>query len=234
MGFSAQILLDSLSPAGARLTTMQVSFPRFVLAEFNTHRVFSRNSASSRAIPTEKLIARIIEDPVYPVEWGLNQRGMSAQEVLTPEDERRARDVWDAAMSNAIAAVREMQLYHVHKQIINRILEPFMWHTVIVTSTEWGNFFALRCASNAQPEIRVAAERMRDAYNASEPHRLEVGQWHLPFVQHDERTFDLQIQKKVSAARCARVSYLTHEGKRDIEKDDTRINWKKNTFPFRK
>jgi len=107
----------------------------------------------------------------------------------------------------------------VHKQELNRILEPFLWHTVIVTATEWENFFELRCSSSAQPEIRAAAVRMREAIDASRPQPVAVGEWHTPLLQDDERALDLETRRRVSAARCARVSYLTHEGKREIAKD---------------
>jgi thymidylate synthase ThyX len=108
---------------------------------------------------------------------------------------------------------------HVHKQELNRLLEPFLWHTVIVSATEWQNFFELRCAPNAQPEIRVAALLMLEAMNASVPQALDYGAWHTPLLQPDENNLDPEIQRRISAARCARVSYLTHEGLREIERD---------------
>jgi thymidylate synthase ThyX len=217
--YSARVLLDSVSPAGVRLTTLEVTFPRFVLAEFNTHRMFSRNSASSRAVPTSKLLERVETDPVLPLEWGRNKAGMSADDLLSPEEESQARHVWLSARDGAVARARELVELKVHKQELNRVLEPFLWHTVIVTATEWENFFALRCAPTAQPEIRAAAVRMRDALAAGTPAPVALGAWHVPLVQHDERQLPLDLQKKISAARCARVSYLTHEGKREIEKD---------------
>ena len=218
-GFAARVLADSVSPAGIRLTTLEVRFPRFILAEFNTHRVFSRNSASSRAIPTKKLIERVLENPALPVEWGVNKPGMSASEALTTEQTEEAKAEWLRARDSAVEHVRKLQAFNVHKQVINRPLEPFMWHAVIVTATEWKNFFALRLAPNAQPEIRVAAQHMRAAMDASEPTPVAPGEWHLPLVQDDERGLPIEELKKISAARCARVSYLTHEGKRDIERD---------------
>ncbi len=218
-GFSARVLTDSVSPAGIRVTTMEVRFPRFVLSEFNTHRSFSRSSASSRAVPTNKMIERILQNPAMPVEWGVNKAGMSASEALTQEQAREARAEWLRARDSAVEHVRSLQKFNVHKQVINRILEPFMWHTVIVTATEWENFYSLRCAPNAQPEIRVAAELMRDAMNTSQPRSVDFGEWHLPLVQDDERDLPIEQLKKISAARCARVSYLTHDGKRDIAKD---------------
>jgi thymidylate synthase ThyX len=219
MAYSARVLLDSVSPAGVRLTTLEVSFPRFVLSEFNTHRVFSRNSASSRAVPTSKLLDRVANDPVVPLEWGRNKAGMSADDVLSPEEEEGAKLIWLSARDAALEHARRLLELKVHKQELNRILEPFLWHTVIVTATEWENFFALRCAPTAQPEIRAAAERMRGALAASTPREVGYAQWHLPLVQDDERALDVESRKKISAARCARVSYLTHEGKRELEKD---------------
>ncbi|MGA8325961.1 MAG: FAD-dependent thymidylate synthase [Candidatus Cybelea sp.] len=219
MAYRARVLLDSVSPAGVRLTTLEVSFPRFVLAEFNTHRVLSRNSASSRAVPTSKLIDRVERDPVVPLEWGRNKAGMSASDMLSDEEARAARAIWLQARDDAVVRARELLALNVHKQELNRLLEPFLWHTVIVSATEWSNFFDLRCAPNAQPEIRAAALEMRAAIDASRPQRVALGEWHTPLLQEDERDLDLETRRRISAARCARVSYLTHEGKREIEKD---------------
>jgi thymidylate synthase ThyX len=98
-------------------------------------------------------------------------------------------------------------------------LEPFLWHTVIVSATEWDNFFELRCSPNAQPEIREAALRLKNAMDASSPQQLQHGDWHTPLLQPDEFGLELQTRKEISVARCARVSYLTHDGRRAIEKD---------------
>lgn len=219
MGYNARVLLDSVAPNGVRLATLEVTFPRFVLAEFNTHRVFSRNSASSRAVPTAKLIERVEREPAMPLEWGRNKAGMSASDVLTGDEAESAAAIWLRARDDAVARARELVRLNVHKQELNRILEPFLWHTVIVTSTEWKNFFDLRCAPNAQPEIRAAAVRMREAIASSDPRSVELGEWHTPLLQEDESELDSETRRRVSAARCARVSYLTHEGKREIAKD---------------
>jgi thymidylate synthase ThyX len=213
------VLLDSLSPAGIRLITLEVCFPRFVLAELNTHRSFSRNSASSRAIPTSKLLERVESDPVLPLEWGRNRAGMSASDLLTEREAEEAKRIWLLARDAAVAHARKLLELKVHKQELNRLLEPFLWHTVIVSATEWENFFELRCAPNAQPEIRAAALQMRDAIDASRPRPVGYGEWHLPLLQDDERGLDHETEKQISAARCARVSYLTHEGNRETEKD---------------
>lgn len=235
MGFSARILLDSISPAGVRLTTMEVTFPRFILSEFNTHRMMSKNSASSRAIPTSKLIERVIQEPAMPVEWGKNKKGMSADEELDSAEQEAARKEWLNARDRAVETAKRFADLHVHKQVTNRILEPFMWHTVIVTSTEWQNFFNLRCAPNAQPEIRVAANLIRDQYSSGVPTPVAMGKWHLPLLQDDERNLPIEEQKKISVARCARVSYLTHDGKRDIQADldlFTRLKTDGHLSPF--
>jgi thymidylate synthase ThyX len=165
------------------------------------------------------MIERALQNPAMPVEWGVNKPGMSASEALTEAQTEEAKAEWLRARDSAVEHVRTLQKFNVHKQVINRILEPFMWHTVIVTATEWENFYSLRCAPNAQPEIRVAAVLMRDAMRASQPRTVGLGEWHLPLVQDDERDLPIEQLKKISAARCARVSYLTHDGKRDIAKD---------------
>lgn len=217
---SARILADSISPDGVRLTTIEATFHRFVLAEMNTHRVFSRNSASSRAIPVEKMIGRVLRDPAIPVYWGKNQKGMSADEELSADQQEDARGCWIDASQEAVGYAQMLLDDGVHKQLANRLLEPFMWHTAIITATEWKNFFALRIDPNAQPEIRAVALEMADAIHQSEPQQLGYGHWHLPLINEDDwenkGDFDLT---KVSVGRCARVSYLTHEGKRDLQAD---------------
>lgn len=226
--YEARIEKDSLSPDGVRLTTFVVTFPRIVLAEFNTHRMFSRNSASSRAIPVEKRIKMIEADPFIPEQFGKNQKGMQADEVLADDDSWRAASVWRNARDLACASAEVLAGLGVHKQLANRLLEPFCWNTVVVTATEWDNFFSLRCHKNAQPEIQKIALMMLELYVAGKPEQLQYGQWHLPFIyEEDEYTFSDQDPaalpraeiKMASAGRCARVSYLTHDGKRDPAKD---------------
>ena len=214
------VKLDRIEFAGERDTyDVEVDGPyhNFVANGFIVHN--SRNSASSRAVPTNRMVERVLQNPAMPVEWGVNKPGMSASETLTPQLAEEAKAEWLRARDSAVDHVRDLQQLNVHKQVINRIMEPFMWHTVIVTATEWHNFFKLRLAENAQPEIRVAAQHMRAAIDASKPAPIEDGAWHLPLIQEDERSLPIEQLKKISAARCARVSYLTHDGKRDIEKD---------------
>lgn len=222
MTYNAKILADSVSPAGVRLTTMEVTFPRFILPEFNTHRMFSRNSASSRAIPVEKMIQRVKENPFIPEYWGANQPGMQAHQEIPENLKTYAYMEWVRAFGEAIRAAEYLAGVGVHKQLANRLLEPFSWHTVIVSATEWDNFFALRCHPDAQPEIRKIAEMMRDEMALSTPQLIQFGEWHLPLtpdLQELTRNYDDEQIKRISAGRCARVSFLTHDRKRDPEKD---------------
>lgn len=225
MPYACRIEADSINPVGDRLTTFVVTYPRMVHAELMTHRVFSRNSSSSRAIPSEKLIEQVLYDPAGPVWWGKNQSGMQAREELVGEDLQRARLKWLAARDEAVSSCQLLHRVGLHKQIANRLLEPWMWITVVISATEYENFFAQRCHPDAQPEIRHVADMMRALYRENRPAELAAGEWHLPFVRFEDivlspterRSMDELI--KLSTARCARVSYLTHDGVRDPSAD---------------
>lgn len=228
--YEAKVLADSIA-SGVRLTTLQVTMPRFILAEFNTHRMLSRNSASSRAIPVEKRIEQVRADPFVPEAFGKNQRGMQAGTELSEADQVLARERWRAAALQACESAERLAASGVHKQWANRLIEPFCWHTVIVTATEWANFFALRCHPAAQPEMQVTAGLMREAMDGSKPVECPDGMWHLPYVDTSMGDFEWARRStrehgsvgialaKLSTARCARVSYLTHEGLRDVKAD---------------
>jgi len=218
---TAKIIEDSLSPIGVRLTTLEVTMHRFILPEFNTHRKFSRNSASSRAIPVEKQIEKIIKNPAIPAEWRSEKSGMSGGDVLSLEKILACQSAWEEALESAIEQAERLSKLGVHKSIINRILEPFMWQTVIVSSTEWSNFLTQRNSPLAQPEMRLLADSMQNALDHSKPSPVLYGGWHLPYITQRDREeaaskFELGY---ISAARCARVSYLTHDGRRDLGKD---------------
>jgi len=224
--YACKIIADSLcSIENIRLTTFEITFPRMVLAEFNTHRVFSRNSASSRAIPIEKQLAKVLNDPFIPIHWGKNQSGMQAMEELSPEEQALAVEEWLLARDSAVKHVGMLLKIGVHKQITNRLLEPFMWHTVVCTATEWDNYFHLRHNLMAQPEIDRIAGMMEDDYQGSTPKVLGPGEWHLPYIRPEEfGELTLNQLVKLSTARCARVSYLTQDGIRDPEADYTLYN----------
>lgn len=207
-----------------RLTTFVLSYPRFVHAELMTHRVFSRNASSSRAIPVATMIERATKQTAFPVYWGKNQKGMQAEEELSPKDIERAKGLWIAAAEQAARYAQEFIDLGIHKQIANRLIENFQNIEVVVTSTKWANFYALRNHKDAQPEIQELARQMFKAHRASVPKLLGPDEWHLPFVSEDERTsLAADVACKVSAARCARVSYLTHDKKVPTIEDDLKL-----------
>lgn len=223
MGVEAKVIADSISENGHRITTLQVKMHRFVLAEMNTHRAFSRNSASSRAIPTAKFRQMAIDDPAMPLKWGANRPGMQAGEELGPGSIEHCELEWLKLRDEAVSTHRKLEQMGLHKQVANRILEPFMWHTAVITATDWDNFENQRIDSAAQPEMYAAALAMGRARHNSVPVLVPQGGWHLPYIlleEISEAETDLLEAifgnlRRISAARCARVSYLTQEGKRD-------------------
>lgn len=299
----AKIIADSINPQGDRITTYILTFPRFILAELNTHRVFSKNSASSRAIPFEKMVKMVQEDPFIPIAWQKDHKGMQGTEYFSKEElfefqdfivvlekmfaeNKGIKDIllpllsdlvgvrktldnwWLFARDKAIQTSCLLHLFGVTKQLCNRLLEPFMWHTVLLTGTEFKNFFELRCpiyrtfgnvfksrkdciekypaninltdldwleATESQAEIHMQAlaEAMWDAMNESTPKELKAGEWHIPFGDNveyyvgsegydilcDKRITGNELSIKISTARCARLSYMTFDGKIDYEKD---------------
>ena len=223
---TAKIIADSISPSGVRLTTMELNYPRFIHSEFMTHRMFSRNASSSRAIPIEKMLKQVQENPAFPIHWGKTHPGMHAREEV--EHPVGAYREWIRCSIDAIESAEFLLNYGLHKQIVNRVLEPFQYIKVIVTATEWDNFFKLRLHADAQPEIYELARCMKVSMEDSIPNKLEYGEWHAPYVEWDEFTMSmfrnkedlLETKIKCSVARCARVSYLNHDNSSpDIEKD---------------
>jgi len=218
MAYKAQVLADSVSPDGVRLTTLEVTFPRFILAEFNTHRMFSRNSASSRAIPTEILIERVRTNPFIPETFNKRIKGMGVGETLEDKLHRRAEDEWRQAAIDAAYSAEKLMEIGIDKSRANRLLEPFLWHTVIVSATEWDNFFALRANPAAQPEMEIIARLMRSTMEMSFPRLVDYGEWHTPLAEaregldahettYNSAFVNWEIVKLLSASRCARVSY---------------------------
>lgn len=234
MTIKATIVADSISPLGKRLTSVLCEYPRFIHAEVMTHRAFSRNASSSRAIPVNTMLQRILADPAVPIRWGQNGRGMQDHGEMPPEVAEKAKGLWFRAMHKVHEVTQRMMILDPtpHKQITNRMMEPWSHITVLISSTKWANFFALRRHPDAQPEIAALANAIYDARKASTPKELEFGQWHLPFVrpedpalvaEHlgtDEDAAVLDVLLKLSVARCARTSYKDHFGKvPSIEKD---------------
>jgi len=221
-GITVKMIADSISPDGVRLTTMQLHYHRYIHSEFMTHRVFSRNASSSRAIPVKTLLKQVRENPMMPIHWGSNKPGMQAGEELEGEDLTSAKHWWIYAAKNAADSAEIMQQLGLHKQVANRLLEPFLAINVVVTATEWSNWFKLRDHKDAQPEIQELARCMKKCMDDSTPRQLVIGTWHLPYVSDEEINtwidddigiYDQAIEQglRSSAARCARVSYLNHD-----------------------
>lgn len=240
MTITAKVICDSICKhSKIRITTLELEYPRFIHSEFMTHRVFSRNASSSRAIPVAKMIQNIKNNPAMPIHWGANQPGMQARQELDPVAKEKAKARWLMAMAIAVEQAQDLNDLGAHKQIVNRILEPFTHIKVIVTATDYANFFALRDHEDAQPEIRELARVMKAAMGTSTPKSLGLGEWHLPYLddedlaninnhlvessitRHEPNKWEVcTMACAVSAARCARVSYLTHDGERPtLEKD---------------
>lgn len=244
MGFEVKVLADSIAPCGKRLITQLWRYPRPIHSEIMTHKMYSKNSASSRAIPTERLIQMILDDPWIPDYIGVNQKGMAPGEELTDEKRQQAVEAWIAARDAAVTQARVMLALGVHKGVVNRLLEPWMWITIIISATELPNLYALRLDKMAEPHFQHLTRMSKVAIDASTPKVLRAGQWHLPLVDLDEdwpAAFRLlfgdrpvegtpqdvtetnkhvfELLKKVSVGRCARVSYLTHDGRRDLKED---------------
>lgn len=211
---SAEVVLASLNKStGDVLTTYLLRYPRFIHSELMTHRVFSRNAASSRAIPVHKLIDQAVHDPATPLYWYKNQPGMQGRVFMEQGDRAEALLDWDMARLDAIRHASKMAQTGAHKQIVNRILEPFTHITTVVSGTEWSNFFELRLHEDAEPHFRVLAEAMKEASAAASVQILRSGDWHLPFAKGpyvlDSPTRD---EVKYSVACCASTSYKTVEG----------------------
>lgn len=246
MTITAKVICDSISPDDIRLTTLQLRYPRFIHAEFMTHRVFSRNARSSRAVPVERMIEEVLDDPATPSHWGKNKRGMQADEesdepVSLGFGTYTRETAWRRAMFEAVGVARAFADAGYHKQIVNRLLEPFMHIDTLVTSTEWSNFFALRDEPGAQPEMQELARAMKAAMEASTPKLLQPGQWHLPYVdaqieddglqsyrraigEFGMHFLEVEDAKKLSVARCARLSIKPFDGNDTIEAELARFD----------
>lgn len=228
---AAKIIEDSINTVtGDRITTFLWLYPRMIHSEIMTHRKFSRNAASSRAIPIEKVMKEVLERPARPVFWGANQKGMVADVELPTKAAAEAIRLWDEAGRAAVEQARKFQsiitdegTFSVHKQIVNRIMEPWAHMLTLVTATEYTNFFALRVEPNAQPEFQCLATKTLQLYLTSTPRPLNAGDWHTPFGDMASDSPDAlkftDMKLKIATGRAARTSYKTIEGSVDVVKD---------------
>ena len=218
---TANIVADSVNATirQKRITSFILTYPRFIHSELMTHRMFSRNAASSRAIPISKFVEDVLTDPALPIHWGANQKGMQADNEVDEETKAKAMLVWNEARDAAVSYAKKLNDLGIHKQIANRLMEPFFHITTLVTATEYENFFKLRAHSAAQPEIRDLAYKMQDALANSIPERKTQGQWHIPFGDKFTDGLSIEQKLKVATARAARVSYKTFDGEINYDKD---------------
>lgn len=237
-----QIIADSINDSGNRLTTFQLRYWRPIHSELMTHRVFSRNAGSSRARPSKRIIDQVRNDPWGPLHWGANQKGMQARELLKASERVQAERTWMEAAHYAADSAQLMLEANAHKQIVNRILEPFTYIDVVVTATEYNNWFVLRDHPDAQPEIQDLARRMKQAIDNHEPVLLKPGEWHLPYILPEDHKVAYWFCKKnrithgepnekeildvlimISMTRCARASYKAFDGTTAPIEDDIRL-----------
>ncbi len=242
MAFRACVLAHSISPDRDELVSFGIEYPREILPEVNTHTIVGKSTSSSRAIPVEKMIDKVVNDPYTPA-FGRNQRGMQAGSELEQEESQSAFRCWERSRKLAVDHAREMAGYGAHKQVANRIIDNYGWTRQILTATQWANFFALRTHRDAHPAFQKIAQLMFVAYLRSKPKRLSYGEWHLPLIGEEdvpeaeritaggyfpEEASELKsifVERFgwdrgvrdlmlccMSAARCARVSYNKIDG----------------------
>lgn len=224
MTITAKIIADSINSLGIRITTFELVYPRMIHSELMTHRLFSRNAASSRAIPISAVIEQVRNNPATPSHWGKNQPGMQARVELEGIELSTVQSLWNVAMENACAVAELMSEQGAHKQVVNRILEPFVHMKTVLTATEFNNWWWLRDHEDADPTIHELAEAMRVEYNASIPDVLHDNEWHMPYVIwtrdiygtqifQDENFNDISVEQalKISASCCAQVSYRKND-----------------------
>ena len=219
---TAKIVCDSISQDGVRITTLEIEYPRFIHGEFMTHRSLSKNSSSSRAIPIQKMLDQIEDNMAIPIYWGKNKSGMQAVEEVDDLSKKNAEIMWKGCFWKAKDTASWLSDDGLHKQVPNRLTEPFQMMKVVITGTDFDNFFNLRIHKDADPNICMLAYKMYEAMQESKPIKLKAGEWHLPFVNvgwngkgemcyaDDDFNFvELEQAIKLSAASCASVSYRT-------------------------
>ena len=231
-----EIIADTVDPyLGNRITTFSLCYPRYIHAQVLTHRVFSRNAQSSRAIPVKRMIKYVRENMVIPSSFAKNKKGMQPGEIMSTEDQEKARFLWLEAAENALKSAELMEALGVHKQWVNRLLEPYSYINVVITATDWDNYFDLRAHEDAQDEIDLLAKGMRTAMKNSHPSIKKV---HLPYIVFNDKDangisfstadalspFELELSMRMaSVGKCARVSYVTFDSSRNDYLKDIKL-----------
>ena len=223
------ILASRCETTGKEIWTVSARYWRPIHGEVMTHRMFSRNGSSSRAIPVMKFIKQVLNNPAGPIYWGSSQPKMQAGAEITGWRRAIAPWWWRSASLFAVAhSWFGAKVLGLHKQVVNRLTEPFQFMTLVITATEWDNFFELRAHPDAQPELQEVAYALRalmDEHRAAgKVQVLKVGEWHLPFVRSDEMSLLLQTKVKLSTARAARASYMNHDGTSPVVEKDVALH----------
>lgn len=225
MACQVKVVARSAAPTGEIITTVECRYWRAIHAELMTHRVFSRNASSSRAKPVSRVFKEVWSDPAGPIHWGVNQKGMQAKLELYGWRKITAGLLWRIAGKMMCVVAWLMMQIGLHKQVANRLLEPWQYIKVLITSTEWNNFYELRCHPDAQPEFQELAYKIRNEIAATKPRHLKYGEWHLPYVTDEERaTLPTPELIRVSVARCARTSYDNHDGSATVVTKDVKLH----------
>ena len=231
-----EVILASASNTGSPpIYTIRMRYPRPIHGEIMTHRVFGRNARSSRAVPVRTMLDEVRNTPYVPWHWGKNQKGMQASEEcnqmlifkdLENQDLPMTREeAWLAARDTAANIAEMYMTAGYHKQNPNRLLEPFSWIDTLITATQWQNFLWLRQHHAAEPHLQDLANLVAEAMQYCTLQHLEFGEWHLPYITEEEkRLYHTDVLKKLSAARCARISYKPFNGESSIEAELDRYN----------
>lgn len=221
MEIQVKIIADSVSKIGKRLTTYELIYPRIVHAELMTHGMLAKNAASSRAIPVRKVIELVRNTPAMPSRFGANQAGMQDKGVEhdAPINGYSPQEWWRLAALSAARFSEEFDNAGYHKQVCNRVTEPYQWMKTVVSGTEWANFFWLRDHKDADPTIAELARKMREAYDNTTPILLLPGDWHVPYYYEgywkgdgdllDVHSYTIEEALDISISCCAQVSYRT-------------------------
>lgn len=230
---SVKVIKDSINGNLNRLTTLELVYPRFIHAEMLRHRLFSRNVESSRAKPIDKNIEECMHNPVIPKHWTMNQAGMVGKECTDPDITQGMEFSYKMLAYGSAQVARKLADVGLHKQVVNRILEPYIRTKELVTASEWENFLKLRTAPDAEPHIQDLAHAIKEALDNSVPSLVLQGEWHLPYIEEKDEdliseylneknlneNYRIGIKQRVSAARCARISYKAYDGTTSIKKD---------------
>lgn len=220
-----EVILASKSPGLKPVYTIRMRYPRPIHGEIMTHRVFGRNARSSRAVPVKTMLNEVRTTPYIPWHWGKNQKGMQAGEPLSEDEINVCKQRWLTAALNAATDAEWLMDYGVHKQNPNRLLEPFSWIDTLITSTNWTNFLWLRQHHAAEPHLQDLANLVAEAMQHCSHQYLEEGEWHMPYITEEEkRSYHSDVLLKLSAARCARISYKPFNGDSTMEAELNRYN----------